>query len=100
MCLINWTTKKSAHNLGIIVQNDLRMAIFANDLSLCIQGLLTTMHIAAKAELDSFKELLHPELKISKFLCYSKIINTFPKNNVCVLKWIVKKKKKKKTLKC
>ena len=34
----------------------------------------------------AFKEELHPNLKSTCFVCYLKIINTFLKNNACILK--------------
>ena len=38
-----------------------------------------------------FKEVLHlPHLKISIFMLYLKIINTFLINNVCILQLIVR----------
>ena len=37
----------------------------------------------------SFKGVLHPYLKSACFVCYLKTVNTFLKNNTCILKQIV-----------
>ena len=42
-------------------------------------------HFAFKAKFLFYKEELHPNQKLACFVLFLKFINTFLKNNVCIL---------------